>query len=132
MRIGRFYNADYGHILDLHSEKSLSSKCLFCTHFCIYISQSKRFFKDRLNLGPINSIPMCIVKRGAYTCIWEEMNGNVHGSIVYNLYYISPKDLEWTKLIKICLVGHLLWNKKEKNKNVFSAVLTCIKNPNHA
>ena len=93
MEVGKFWNANDGHFLDLHSEKLLSCTCLFCTLFCTcYILQQKYFLKHRLNLGPTNSIPMSTVKRG-WTHI-HDMNKNVHGSMVYNSHSVLPKDLK--------------------------------------
>ena len=63
-----------------------------------YISQQKYFLKDRLNLGPTNSIPMYTVKRG-WTHI-HDMNKNVHGSMVYNSFSILPNDLKLPKTDK--------------------------------
>lgn len=100
MEVGEFWNANYGHFLDLHSEKLLSCTCLFCTLFWTYVIFHNKniFLKDRLNLGPTNSIPMYTVKRG-WTHI-HDMNKNVHGSMVYNSFSILPKDLKLPKTDK--------------------------------
>lgn len=103
MEVGEFWNANYRHFLDLHSEKLLSCTCLFCTLFWTYISQQKYFLKDRLNLGTTNSIPMYTVK-GGWTHI-HDMNKNVHGSMVYNSYSILPKDLKLPKTDKDLFCG---------------------------